>query len=246
MENIICVSGGFDPLHTGHLEMFRNAARIGQLVVILNSDAWLLRKKGFVFLPWQQRAAIIEDLRYVAGVVAADDEDGTVCATLRCLRPRYFANGGDRRQDNTPEGALCEELNIEMLWNIGGGKIDSSSDISRRAWVDRAWGRYVTLDEGEGYKVKKVVVEPGRSISLQFHHRRSEYWYMTGPQAQIQLGEHLYAVAQGAPPVVVERGVVHQLTNSGAEPLVVIEIQSGDYLGEDDIVRIADMAQETT
>lgn len=131
---MICVSGGFDPLHQGHIQLLRAAAGFGRLVVILNSDAWLLRKKGFALLPWQQRAMILGDLRYVAGVEPVDDADGTVCEALRRLRPRCFANGGDRTSNNTPEVELCRRLDIEMLWGVGGGKINSSSDMVRQAW----------------------------------------------------------------------------------------------------------------
>lgn len=236
--NTICVSGGFDPLHEGHLQMFKEAAAQGSLTVIINSDAWLLRKKGFVFLPWRQRAMIIADLRHVAAVAAVEDSDDTVCEALRRLRPRFFANGGDRKPGNTPEMALCEELGIGMLWGVGGGKADSSSEIARKAWVQRDWGRYVTLDEGKGYKVKKLVIAPGRAISLQYHNHRSEYWYMAGPCAQVRLGDATREIAPGAAPVVVEKKTVHRLANSGSEPLVVIEIQSGDYLEEDDIIRL--------
>ena len=235
---LICVSGGCDPLHIGHLDMFREAAQHGELVVILNSDAWLLRKKGFIFLPWEQRAAIISDLRYVSKVESVNDDDGTVCEALRRIRPHYFANGGDRKHDNTPEGAVCAELGIEMLWNIGGGKANSSSDIAKRAWVERTWGRYLTLDEGDDYKVKKLILDPHKSISLQYHHHRSEYWYVVGPAAQVRLGDETYTVTKGAPPVVVGNGMTHQLANPGDTPVIIIEIQSGDYLGEDDIIRI--------
>jgi cytidyltransferase-like protein len=238
MSTMICVSGGFDPLHIGHLAMVREASERGALTVILNSDEWLARKKGFVFLPWEQRAAIIGDLRYVQAVSAVDDTDNTVCEALARLKPRYFANGGDRGPDNTPEMKLCRDLGIEMLWNIGGGKADSSTAIARKAWVARLWGRYIVLDEGPGYKVKKVILDPGQSISLQYHNHRSEYWYMAGPKAQVTLGGDTFEVAQGAPPVVVAHEVVHQLTNSGDAPLTVIEIQSGSYLEEDDIIRI--------
>lgn len=239
MNQTICVSGGFDPMHLGHLEMFRDAARHGDLTVIINSDAWLLRKKGFVFLPWEQRAAIIGDLRMVAAVATVDDADNTVCEALRRIRPRYFANGGDRKNDNTPEVKLCQELGIEMVWDIGGGKVNSSSDIARRAWVERPWGRYVTLDEGAGYKVKKLIVNPGSAISMQYHHHRSEFWYNTGPMAHVRLNGQEVTVNQGDPPVVVAQGVKHQLLNKSSDaPLTVIEIQSGDYLGEDDIIRI--------
>lgn len=243
MNDIVCVSGGFDPLHTGHLEMFHEAAGYGRLTVILNSDAWLLRKKGFVFMPWEQRAAIIGELRYVHHVVAVDDDDGSVCEALARIRPRYFANGGDRKSDNTPEVSLCRKLGIEMLWQIGGNKAASSSDIARRAWVSRPWGQYVTLDEGDGYKVKKVVVNPGQSISLQFHRHRREYWFMTGDDAQVQLGDRCFDVKKGTHPVVVEKETVHRLSNTGNTPLVVIEIQSGAYLEEDDIIRITEASQ---
>lgn len=133
MSGIICVSGGFDPLHAGHLEMFREAATHGKLVVILNSDAWLMRKKGFAFMPWAERAAIIGDLKYVHQVVVADDADGTVCEALSRLKPALFANGGDRTGSNTPETALCEKLGIKLLWNVGGGKRASSSELVRNA-----------------------------------------------------------------------------------------------------------------
>ena len=244
-NNLICVSGGCDPLHIGHLEMFREAAKHGDLVVILNSDDWLLRKKGFIFLPWDQRAAIISDLRYVSQVAAVDDTDGSVCEALRRIKPRYFANGGDRKQDNTPELAVCMELGIEMLWNVGGGKANSSSDIAKRAWVTRLWGKYLTLDEGEDYKVKKLVLDPHKSISFQYHHHRSEYWYVVGPSAQVRLGDNVFTVEQGAPPVVVCSGMTHQLSNPGDTPVTVIEIQSGDYLDEDDIIRISSHESST-
>ena len=237
-KDTICVSGGCDPIHIGHVDMFREAALHGRLIVILNSDAWLMRKKGFVFLTWEERAAIISDLRYVWKVVPVDDSDGTVCEALARIKPRYFANGGDRKMDNTPERELCEKLGIEMLWNIGGGKANSSSEIARRAWVDHPWGRYLTLDEGEGYKVKKIILNPKAAISLQYHQHRSEYWYVVGASAQVRLGDNTFEVAKASPPVIVETGVIHQLSNPGDTPVVVIEIQSGEYLGEDDIIRI--------
>lgn len=240
---MVCVSGGFDPLHVGHLALLADAGRHGELTVILNSDAWLLRKKGFVFLPWEQRAAIISDLRYVAAVVPVDDTDGTVCEALSRLKPAYFANGGDRKNDNTPEVALCEELGIAPLWNIGGGKADSSSDIAKKAWVARSWGRYVVLDEGAGYKVKKVVIEPGQSISLQYHHHRSEFWYVAEGVASVRAGTQEFGVMAGEAPVMIAPGMVHKLANEANKPLVVVEIQSGATLEEEDIVRLTQ--QET-
>ena len=126
----VMISGGFDPIHVGHVRMIQQAARHGDgLYDVLNSDDWLMRKKGYVFMPWEERCEIIQAMEGVTSVIPVDDSDETVCAALRKVKPAYFANGGDRKSDNTPEVQVCKELDIEMLWNIGGGKIQSSSDL---------------------------------------------------------------------------------------------------------------------
>ena len=125
----VVVSGGFDPVHIGHVRMIQEAAQHGDVIVVANSDAWLERKKGYVFMPWEERAEIILSIRGVLDVLPVDDADGTVCDALRKYSPSCFANGGDRGLENTPEMKVCNELGIEMLWGIGGGKIQSSSDL---------------------------------------------------------------------------------------------------------------------
>ena len=107
----IVVSGGFDPLHVGHLRMMREAAVYGKLTVIINSDDWLLRKKGYIFMPWEERAEIIGAYNFVEQVVEAKDDDRTVVESLRELMPDIFANGGDRLNNNTPEAIFCKENN---------------------------------------------------------------------------------------------------------------------------------------
>lgn len=126
-NKIICCSMGADPLHSGHVRHLLEAATYGDLVVILNSDDWLIRKKGYKFMAWEERAEIIRAIKGVVEVVTVDDSDGTVCEALRRIKPDYFANGGDRGPGNTPESEVCRELGIEMLWGIGGGKTQSSS-----------------------------------------------------------------------------------------------------------------------
>jgi len=123
----VVVSGGFDPIHIGHVRMILAAGEYGDVIVVANSDSWLFRKKGFVFMPWDQRKEILEALKGVVRVEWVDDKDETVCEALRRIKPTYFANGGDRKGDNVPEVAVCEELGIEMLWNMGGSKIASST-----------------------------------------------------------------------------------------------------------------------
>lgn len=127
---IIAVSGGFDPYHgSGHGAMIAEAATYGDVVVILNSDSWLLRKKGYVFMNFEERKKVMESIKGVIEVISVDDSDGSVCQALRTLKPDCFCNGGDRGYTNTPEVILCEELGITMLWNVGGVKVQSSSDL---------------------------------------------------------------------------------------------------------------------
>lgn len=125
----ICISGGMDPIHIGHVRMILDSKKYGDVVVILNSDDWLLRKKGYIFMPWEERAEIIRSISGVFSVEKVDDFDGTVCEALERLRPDYFGNGGDRKSYNTPEGELCTKIGIEMVWELGGEKIQSSSDL---------------------------------------------------------------------------------------------------------------------
>jgi len=132
-KKTVMVSGGFDPIHVGHVRMILDAAEHGDVIVVANSDDWLKRKKGYIFMPFEERKEIIESIRGVLKVVSVNDADNTVCAALIEHEPDFFANGGDRKQDNTPEKIVCEGLGIEMLWNIGGGKIQSSSDLVKNA-----------------------------------------------------------------------------------------------------------------
>ena len=134
---IAVASGGFDPIHVGHLRMFQEAAKLGSLTVVINTDEWLLRKKSYVFMPWEERAEIISAFDCVDRVVAAKDDDRTVCETLRELRPDIFANGGDRGATNTPESLVCEELGIEMVYGVGGGKVQSSSELVEEATQEK-------------------------------------------------------------------------------------------------------------
>ena len=126
----IMVSGGFDPVHAGHIRMIRSAAKYGDVIVIANSDNWLHEKKGFVFMDFEQRAEILNSIKGVVLVSDVDDSDGTVCEAIRRLKPDFFANGGDRGKHNTPEQNVCKELGIEMLWSIGGDeKVAASSEL---------------------------------------------------------------------------------------------------------------------
>lgn len=137
-RRVVAVSGGFDPIHIGHVRMIGEAKALGdELVVILNNDNWLMKKKGYVFMPQDERREILLNIKGVDRVVFTrhleDDEDRTVCRELRDIRPHVFVNGGDRTDKNTPEMDVCNELGIEMVFSVGqGGKIQSSSWLVKK------------------------------------------------------------------------------------------------------------------
>lgn len=118
-NDIVMVSGGFDPIHVGHIRLIREASKYGDVIVAMNSDDWIFRQKGFNSIGFKERKEFLMSIKGVIDVVAVNDEDDTVCTALIELKPKYFANGGSRNEDNTPEKVVCEELGIEMLWNIG-------------------------------------------------------------------------------------------------------------------------------
>lgn len=215
MATSVLVSGGFDPLHAGHVEYIQKAAQYGKVIVALNSDVWLLRKKGSVFMHWEERRAILMALKGVVAIYPVKDDDGTVCEAIESLHPDYFANGGDRTIGNTPEVDSCEKHGVGMLFGLGN-KIRSSSEL-----VARQWGSYKVLHEDEDCKIKLLTVLPGKATSLQTHENRNEHWVYPKTNRY----------------VFHRKKDKHQLENYTKEPLKIIEIQTGTYFGEDDIVR---------
>jgi cytidyltransferase-like protein len=191
LDPIVIVSGGFDPVHKGHMALFNAAAKHGKVHVLLNSDDWLTRKKGAPLLSFQTREEVLRNMASVHVIHSVDDRDETVLSGLLELRKKYpntkifFANGGDRRIDSVPEMWLCKDLEIHLLWNVGGDKIDSSSKLlnqymdsahSTKNITHRNWGDYEIIGSGEGWLAKILTIEPGKSISLQKHTHRSEEW----------------------------------------------------------------------
>lgn len=136
MYDIIIISGGFDPPHVGHFRMAMAASKLGKKVIVgVNSDEWLLRKKGYSFMPWSERSEMMSCVKGVSQAVAFDDSDNTATSLISNIRNQNphisiaFANGGDRIDGNTPEKELCKNINVDMIWGVGGEKIQSSSDL---------------------------------------------------------------------------------------------------------------------
>ena len=133
----VAVSGGFDPIHSGHLNLLKGAKTLGdRLVVILNNDNWVRQKKNYVFMNEKERKEILEAIRYVDEVVITshpeNPEDMSVTRELEKIQPDIFANGGDRKEDNIPEYDACRRLGIQMIFKVGGGKTQSSSELVKK------------------------------------------------------------------------------------------------------------------
>ena len=144
---IVAVSGGFDPIHKGHVQMIIEASKHGDVVVIVNSDDWLVRKKGYKFMSFDERSYICSKIKGVKFVTDVDDSDGTVCEALQRIVPDFFANGGDRKQGNVPEYEVCRELGIEMRFGVGGSDKPQSS-----SWlVEKAIEKEKEISEMTGY-----------------------------------------------------------------------------------------------
>lgn len=216
----IVISGGFDPIHPGHIAMIEAATEYGEVHIVANSDEWLLRKKGFFFQPWVDRKKILE--AYTPHVHHVDDSDGTVCEALRRIKPDYFGNGGDRGAKNTPELDVCDELGIEPVFELGGGKYSSSSEINARNKVETRWGWYHVLIDMPQLKVKMLHIEAGKKLSLQKHENRSEFFFMPNGEVRMNLP-----------------GVWHAPKAPDDQDLTILEVQIG-LSEEEDIERISE------
>ena len=253
-EQWVMVSGGFDPIHIGHVRMFEAAHKLGdKLVVVINNDNWLRSKKGHVFMQEKERAEIIKSFPFVDKVVLTshkkDDPDRSVSRELAKLKPAIFANGGDRKPsgDPIPEVELCKKLGIKVVYNIGrGGKVQSSSWMIRDAARNfvrsvRPWGEFYGWDAGEGWKLKTIYISPKQRLSLQYHHHRQELWMLVEGDAVATVHDkdgtpRLISMKRGEV-INVDVKAVHRLESKKGG--IVVEIALGDF-DENDIVRLED------
>lgn len=252
---IVLATGGFDPLHSGHIAYLKAAKNLGDhLIVGINSDEWLERKKGRAFMPWNERLCVVNNLAMVNEVYTFDDEDGSARAFIRQVRAHYpeaeliFVNGGDRTASNIPEMDVVD-CNLKFVFAVGGEDKRNSSSWILQEWrapkIDRPWGYYRVIHEPNSrVKVKELTVNPGCSLSMQKHKYRSEHWFVAEGVAGVlsidmastdvvDLGQFVQHQA-----LHISENQWHQLINmSKTDPLRVIEIQYGDRCEEEDIER---------
>jgi cytidyltransferase-like protein len=246
MKKIVLVTGGFDPLHSGHISYFRSAKSLGDtLIVGINSDAWLERKKGRAFMSFEERVEIIKNIKFVDDIVRFNDDDGTAKDAIEKIRFNFpndiiiFANGGDRTKENIPEMDV-KDNNLEFAFGIGGdNKLNSSSWILEE-WkapkTKRPWGYYRVLHDVDGTKVKELTIEPGKSLSMQKHQLRSEYWIVTEGKCKVEKEFGTTFVCKHDT-VNIPKNEWHQLSNPFNNPCRIVEIQYGSKCDEDDIER---------
>ena len=246
MNTIVLCTGGYDPVHSGHIAYFRAAKQLGdKLIVGINSDAWLTRKKGRAFMPFNERAEVIRNLKMVDGIVEFNDNDGTALNAIQKVRLNFpndkiiFANGGDRTPDNIPEYKINDN-NLEFVFGVGGEDKKNSSSWILEEWrapkTQRPWGHYRVLYEIPGVKVKELVVDPHKQLSMQRHSHRSELWFVADNEAMLnwEFGGEKIKLHKTE---VIKQGEWHQLCNPTDTPLKIIEIQYGETCEELDIER---------
>jgi cytidyltransferase-like protein len=247
---VVVVTGGFDPLHSGHIEYFRAAKQLGDLLIVgLNSDAWLARKKGQPFMPLEERRAIVGSLKDVHATMTFNDDDGSARDLLVLIKREFpyaeiiFANGGDRTAENIPEMTVP---NVLFKFSVGGeNKMNSSSWILRE-WKHpktlREWGYYRILHDVPGCKVKELTVEPGKRLSMQRHFMRHEFWHVAEGKCVLDMklpsGYSLPTMDLVThSQVQIPQGDWHRLSNPYSVPCRIVEIQYGEECIEEDIER---------
>ena len=247
---VVIVTGGFDPLHSGHIEYFKAAKELGDhLVVGVNSDAWLERKKGKAFMPFEERCAIIKELDCVNEVIGFNDDDDTACAaiftvlsTVGSQTKVIFANGGDRTKDNIPEMIYND---VEFVFGVGGEDKKNSSSWILKEWsqptTERAWGKYTILDKGEGWQVKQLEFYEEHALSDQRHFKRSEHWHVVDGVINMFLedksGHRTSHLLVPGDSIDIPVGYWHKAVNLDNKSAKVIEVWMGNELTEDDIER---------
>ena len=253
MKKIVLVTGGFDPLHSGHLKYFREAKKLGDMLIVgINSDAWLARKKGRAFMPIWERDQIIKELSMVdMTVLVADDADNSCTTFIRetlALFPNdkiIFANGGDRTQDNIPEMQI-QDSRLSFVFGVGGEDKANSSSWILEEWkapkTERAWGYYRVLHDVAGTKVKELTVMPGQHLSMQRHQDRAEHWHVSEGTATVysinrKSDQEWLGTFSPHEHIHINRNEWHQLCNETDNLLKIVEIQYGDNCVEEDIER---------
>tara|TARA_R110000868_G_scaffold1546_7_gene12376 strand:- start:11846 stop:12604 length:759 start_codon:yes stop_codon:yes gene_type:complete len=246
----VIVTGGFDPIHSGHIAYFKAAKELGTILYVgVNSDEWLTRKKGRPFMSVEERMAIIKEIGCVGHVFTFNDDDDTAIKAIEYVKdvtPKtasiVFANGGDRTKENIPEMVFDD---VSFAFSVGGADKKNSSSWILSEWdkptTKRLWGTYKDLDQNGHWKVKELSIDVGKSLSDQRHFIRSEHWHIVSGNLKMDLeftnGYATSNIYKTGDSIDIPVRCWHHATNVGDDPVKVIEVWMGDTLSEDDIER---------
>jgi len=250
---ISVVSGGFDPIHSGHIDYLNAAKRIGEyLVVALNSDQWLINKKKKVFMSLEERKDILKNIECVDEIVTFEDDNmGSCINALEKIKLKYpqhriiFCNGGDRNKENIPEMTVKD---IEFQFNVGGENKKNSSSKLLKNWKfeseERVWGSFFNLFDSKDVKVKELIIKPKKGMSFQRHQKRNEIWLVSKGSCEVFYSKDnpnskLKKTLNKFDKLVISKGDWHQIVNPFDKDCHIIEIQYGDSVIEEDIERLS-------
>jgi len=252
MKTIVLATGGFDPIHSGHIAYLKAARQLGDILVVgVNSDEWLARKKGRAFMPILERTEIVQNIKGVDFVITFDDRNDSVRHAIEMVRQSYpqdkiiVADGNQRTDKNMPELRLAD-TNLEFKFNVGGVIEKNSSSWLLEEWrapkTRRMWGHYCVVHDSPGAKVKELTVEPGAALSMQRHQDRAEFWLVTKGEASVytlDASTDLELQGRYTQHQYLHIGLHcwHQLVNETSSPLTLIEIQYGSRCTEEDVER---------
>ena len=263
MTSLSVVSGGFDPLHPGHIRLIDDASLYGDVIVFLNSDDWLVRKKGACLMTFEDRKEVLMSMTSVSEVLEIDDTDGSVSNDLQDLRNThkgdlYFCNGGDRSKGNVPEEESVK--GIIFKYGVGGDYKIASSSTYLKDYIKavtntnpyvKKWGNYVILYESKNIKVKLLNIAPGQGISFQKHKKRNEFWvykkgklqlYYSDMEGEIKSAEDAEKAIrcnwEPGETMRINKNVWHMVGNTGDKVGQILEVQWGSKCSEDDIERL--------
>jgi D-beta-D-heptose 7-phosphate kinase/D-beta-D-heptose 1-phosphate adenosyltransferase len=246
MKTIGLCTGGFDPIHLGHIHYLKAAKDLVDILVVgVNSDPWLTNKKGKYFLPAHERLAIVSNLKPVDHAILFNDDDNSAIDAIKKTQLMFpghkikFLNGGDRTKDNIPELIVKD---IEFMFGVGGDTKTNSSSWILNDWkalkTIRPWGHWVVLHEEPGIKVKKINLHPGGALSNQKHHLRNELWFVSKGTAKVITHQSDHHVIAKDESFYIKANTWHKLINySEVDQLEIIEIQYGVRCVEEDIER---------
>lgn len=245
------VSGGFDPVHIGHLKMFQDANKLAdKVIILLNNDNWLIKKKGKPFMNQNQRKEILEEFKSISEVIIQTSSEPSSSEAIEEFVKKNpnksicYCNGGDRSNiKNIRESNICKKLKVNLEFGIGGEKkIESSSDLTKNYLGDiekRPWGSYHIIAKNLGYQIKEIKVDINSKLSLQKHYKRAEFWQIIAGECLVIVDKKKYQLRNNDY-IYIPRDTIHRIENIGKKELIFIEIQLGNDIKEDDILRIED------